>query len=129
MTNEIPLAVSFVETTQVTEGVSCDIYRFLDDETRDLGVVTVQKNYKTPRQRVLLGDQTIEGFMSGEGTLTVGAAENDIKTYHFPSTSNEEVAVKVGQTMQWHADGDTELVFYEICEPPYEDGRFENLPE
>ena len=30
---------------------------------------------------------------------------------------------------KWTAPSDTDLVFYEICDPPYQDGRFEDLPE
>lgn len=40
---------------------------------------------------------------------------------------NKSVVVKVDQVMQWHANGYSDLIFYEICEPPYQDGRFENL--
>jgi len=29
--------------------------------------------------------------------------------------------------MQWEADKEADLVAYEICFPPYEDGRYENL--
>jgi hypothetical protein len=31
--------------------------------------------------------------------------------------------------MQWAAAVDSELIFYEICEPPYKEGRYESLPE
>ena len=29
--------------------------------------------------------------------------------------------------MQWEADKDSDLVAYEICFPPYEDGRYQNI--
>ena len=29
--------------------------------------------------------------------------------------------------MQWEASKNSNLVFYEVCYPPYQDGRFENL--
>jgi mannose-6-phosphate isomerase-like protein (cupin superfamily) len=119
--------VSFVETQTVKEGVECDIYTFVGDSSKDLAVVTVSKGHKTPLQRVLLGTKTVEGYVAGKGTLTVYS--NDVaKTYAFKTGGiNKEVLVEVGQTMQWHADGNIDLIFYEICEPPYEDGRFENL--
>ena len=33
----------------------------------------------------------------------------------------------IGEIMQWQADKDSPLVAYEICIPPYEDGRYENI--
>jgi hypothetical protein len=119
-------AVQFVETQTVKEGVECDIYTFDGDSTRDLAIVRVLKGFKTPLQRILLGDKTIEGFMSGNGTLTVREADDTEQTFT-PKTPGDEVVVGVGQIMQWHANGDSDLTFYEICEPPYEDGRFENI--
>ncbi len=123
--------VEFVETQTVKDGVKCDIYNFVGDSSKDLGMVRVLKGYKTPLQRILLGEKTIEGFYDGVGTLTVRSADGQVASYSFKAGDNQnnEVAVSVGQTMQWHADGDSDLTFYEICEPPYEDGRFENLNE
>lgn len=119
------VGVKFVETQSLKEGVEGDIYTFVNDDSRDLGIFTVQKGHKTPLQRVLLGDKTIEGFVSGTGTLTV-----DSEVYKFsPESNQKEIIVKVGQTMQYSADEDSDLTFYEICEPPYSSGRFENLPE
>jgi hypothetical protein len=31
--------------------------------------------------------------------------------------------------MQWYANGNSDLVFYEVCWPPYADGRFEDIAE
>jgi hypothetical protein len=118
--------VQFVETIQVAEGVSCDTYTFAGDSTRDLAIVTVEKGCKTPRQRVLLGMATVEGYISGEGVLTVETPDKATQTYSFPSAGNAAVPVQIGQIMQWTA-GDAGLVFYELCEPPYADGRYENL--
>jgi tryptophan synthase beta subunit len=119
--------VSFVETQQVSKGVECDVYMFIDDTSRDLAIVTVVKNHKTPLQRVVSGTKTIEGFVSGTGTLSIGSINQTVKVYSFNSKSEpQEVIVRSNQTMQWHAAGD-ELRFYEICEPPYTDGRFETL--
>jgi hypothetical protein len=122
------LAVQFVETQTVKEGVECDIYTFTDDASRDLAIVRVLKSFKTPLQRILLGTKTIEGFVEGEGTLTVRDGDGKEKAYT-PTAFGEEVIVEVGQIMQWHAAGESDLTFYEICEPPYVDGRFENLNE
>ena len=123
-----PLAVSFVETQTVKEGVECDVYTFTDDDSEDLAIVRVTKGFKTPLQRVLSGTKTTEGYLQGEGTLTVHTAKGEEKSYDFKIGDDaREVEVEVGQTMQWHANGDTDLTFYEICDPPYQDGRFENL--
>jgi len=118
--------VDFVETTIVKDGVTCDIYSFIGNTTKDLGVVKVTKGSKTPLQKVLLGDKTLEIFKDGSGTLTVTSAEGAECVYHFP-TEITEVQVNLGETMQWHAIGD--LTIYEICYPPYQDGRFANIKE
>jgi hypothetical protein len=120
--------VSFIETMQVKDGVTCDVYVFNNDVSKDLGVVTVSMGHKTPLQKVLLGDKTIEGFISGAGVLTINKENGNVESYKFPSdTQPKEIEVKVGEIMQWEADKDVDLVFYEICYPPYKDGRYENL--
>jgi hypothetical protein len=117
--------VRYVETQTVKEGVECDIYEFIDDTTRDLAVVRVSKGYKTPLQLILKGDKTFERYESGKGYLTITMPDGTTTIYHFPQGEAKEAMVEIGQTMQWSADED--LVFSEICEPPYEDGRFKNL--
>ncbi|HOI97155.1 MAG TPA: hypothetical protein PLA19_01470 [Candidatus Pacearchaeota archaeon] len=39
-----------------------------------------------------------------------------------------KIGVKIGETMQWQADDDSDLEVYDVCYPPYETGRFQNLP-
>jgi len=91
-----------------------------------LGIVAVSKGSKTPLQKVLKGDKTIEGFLSGVGTLTITKRDGKIEKHNFSNfTPKKEVEVEIDQTMQWEADEN--LVFYEICHPPYQDGRFENI--
>jgi len=122
------LPVTFIETLTVKEGVKCDVYTFVGDNSKDLAIVTVERSCKTPLQRVLMGARTIEGYVAGEGALTVRSKDEEVKTYEFgPRFENTEVIVGVGQIMQWYANGDHDLIFYEICEPSYESGRFENL--
>lgn len=125
------LAVSFIETMQVKEGVECDVYRFVEDSTKDLAIVRVQGGYKTPLQKVLKGEETIEGFHEGKATLTVTPLGSKPQVHSFDSIHDvgKEVIISVGQLVQWDADKDAGLIFYEVCTPPYEDGRFENLPE
>lgn len=121
------LDVEFVETQQVKEGVVCDIYSFPEDNSRDLGVISVKLGCKTPLQKVLRGERTVEGYLNGAGILTVIDEDGRKTEYSFPNEDINEVEVKTGQTMQWYAVEN--LIFYEICEPPYEDGRFQNLSE
>jgi hypothetical protein len=123
--------VAYVETMQVKEGVECDVYSFVGDDTEDLAIVRVTEGFKTPLQRILKGTKTTEGYVSGSGKLTVTTKDGTVKTYTFTETKDTdpdpEIEVYVGELMQWSAEGG--LSFYEICEPPYEDGRFENLAE
>lgn len=121
--------VSFVETTKVTTGVECDVYKFDGDETKDLGVIRIEPGSKTPLQRVLKGDRTIEGHISGKGKLIITKPDNTREEHPVDDTIPKPftVTVGIGETMQWQADKDSSLVAYEICFPPYEDGRYENL--
>lgn len=121
--------VMYKETQTVKDGVECDIYDFVDDATRDLAIVRVACDARTPKQRILQGDVTVEGYIDGEGTLEV-ISDGDTRKYDFtPEQSGEAVRLHVGDIMQWHASGDAELTFYEICAPPYEDGRFEDITD
>ncbi len=122
--------VSFVETMQVKDGVVCDVYQFNNDDSRDLAVVTVAKGCKTPLQKILQGEKTIEGYLRGSGQIAIQSGGKIVKKLKFSSGDQQaEVEVVPGQLMQWTADVKTDLVFYEVCTPSYEDGRFENLPE
>ena len=120
------LSAEYVETQQVNEGVECDIYSFPDDRTKDLAIVRVSAGYKTPLQRVQKGVKTSEGFLSGRGVLIVTSKDGVENEYYYPNSDGvNEVVVAQGETMQWSASDN--LTFYEVCDPPYEDGRFENI--
>jgi mannose-6-phosphate isomerase-like protein (cupin superfamily) len=122
--------VHFVETITVKEGVECDVYSFDDDSSKDLAIVRVSKGAKTPLQKVLSGLTTTEGFLTGKGTLTIQSPDGQETSYAFDEQNQgEAILVEVGQIMQWTAGQENELIFYEVCVPPYRDGRFENLPE
>lgn len=123
--------VSFVETMHVADGVDCDVYTFVGDPNKDLGIIKISSGSKTPLQRVLKGDQTIEGYISGKGKLTITKQNGKKETYIADEKTKEPiiVTVNVGSTMQWEADKKSSLTAYEICFPPYEDGRYENLTE
>jgi hypothetical protein len=123
--------VEFIETTkEVSPGAECDVYKFVGDDTKDLGIIRIEPGCKTPLQRVLNGDKTIEGYVSGSGRLTVRRSNNIITIVDLTGepTDHLSIEVKVGDTMQWKASPNSKLVAYEVCIPPYADGRFENLP-
>lgn len=123
--------VSYIETMQIKDGVECDTYSFVDDTSQDLAIVRVDRGASTPRQKILKGISTLEGFVGGEGKLTVERTDGTKKVCHAHDSDANKVVVTVqlGEIMQWQATENRSLVFYEICEPPYEDGRFENLPD
>lgn len=121
--------VSFVGTTHVADGVDCDVYTFINDSSKDLGVIRIGPGRRTPLQKVLKGDRTVEGYMSGKGKLTITKTDGKQEVYVADGESKEPIVVdvEIGELMQWEADKETGLVAYEICFPPYEDGRYENL--
>ena len=124
------LKVKFVESMEVKTGVSCDVYEFEGDESKDLAIVVVDKGCKTPLQRVLQGEKTIEGYGGGVGTLTITRPTGEKKAYEVGNSKDQfSVSVAIGELMQWQASPDSKLMFYEICYPPYKDGRFQNLVE
>ena len=117
--------VSFVETLDVADGVACDVYTFDGDTTKDLGIIRINPGSKTPLQKVLKGDKTVEGYISGKGKLKITKPNGKQVVYTEPFA----ITVAVGELMQWEADPDSDLSVYEICLPPYEDGRYENIKE
>ena len=121
--------VSFVETMHVADGVDCEVYTFIENEGRDLGIIKIESGKKTPLQKVLKGEKTIEGYLSGKGKLTITKPDGSQEVFVANGLNEEQIAVtvNVGETMQWEADVDSDLTAYEICIPPYEDGRFENI--
>lgn len=118
-------AVTYLESQLVKEGVEADLYIFNGDTSKDLAIVRVAAGYKTPLQRVLTGKKTIEGYLNGKATLTVISPDNKLRAIVYPGNNDLETIVEVNDTMQWAAD--TNLTFYEICWPPFSEGRFENL--
>ena len=120
-------SVSFVETMQVTDGVECDVYIFTGDESKDLGIIRVESGKKTPLQRVLQGEKTIERHISGKGKLTI-TNQDGMQDALLADDSNHVLKiVNIGEIMQWEAAPDSDLIAAEICYPPYQEGRFENI--
>ena len=123
--------ILFIETLNVQPGVTCDVYTFVGDTTKDLGIITILPGHKTPLQKVLSGDRTIEGYISGKGTLVITGRDGQVETFEADDSKHMHpvVTVMIGEIMQWHADPHTELQAYEICYPPYVDGRYKNVEE
>lgn len=122
--------VEFVETTSVRDGVECDVYEFTGNKERDLGIIRMKAGASTPLQLVEGGERTVEGYISGSGTLTVTPENGFSRTYLVMQELSEgfQVNVAVGETMQWKAR-DEGLKAFEVCFPPYEKGRFKDLDE
>ena len=87
--------VEFIETMDVADGVECDVYKFVNDDSRDLGIIRIKPGCKTPCQIVLMGDETIEGFFTGKGKLSIIFADGREKEF---DTLNG-LEVKVGFDM------------------------------
>ncbi len=121
--------ISFVQRTEEADGVVRDAYSFVDDDRKNLGIIQIEPGKKTPLQRVLSGDRTIEGYISGKGTLTITKQNGQTLTFSFDGKTEltKTVPVSVGETMQWAADKRSKLKVFEVCYPPYEEGRFENI--
>lgn len=121
--------VVFVETVPVVEGVECDVYSVEGDNNKDLGIIRIKLGSSTPLQKVLRGEKTIEGYVSGKGKLTIirASGEEEIHPVDDKNKGMFSIDVGIGDTMQWQADKDSDLVAFEICIPPYEDGRYENI--
>jgi len=122
-------SVSFIETLHVTDGVDCDVYAFVNDKEKDLGIIRIRPGYRTPLQKVLKGDRTIEGSISGSGKLTVIKSNGKRVIFKTEKEPKRPIVVNIGigDVMQWEADKESTLVAFEICFPPYKEGRYENL--
>ncbi|MBI4099427.1 hypothetical protein HY440_00305 [Candidatus Microgenomates bacterium] len=122
--------VAFVSKVDVAPGVSCDTYAFVGDQTKDLGIIKIEPGYKTPLQKVLKGERTVEGYVSGKGVLRITKPDSEQKIYRVDENKADKplvVTVEIGELMQWEADKDSKLIAYEVCFPPYQDGRYENI--
>ncbi len=124
--------VRFIETMKVREGVECDVYEFVDNKDEDLGIIRVDEGKATPLQKVTLDPKieivfTEEGYVSGCGSLEIQSINTQSRIYKVNSLTDKfSVCVERGERMKWKA-GKSGLVAYEICNPPYREGRFENL--
>lgn len=120
------LPVQFIETQNVRSDVACDVYSFGDDDSKDLGIIRIAKGASTPKQEIMKGDKTIKGFLQGHADFTFSRLGSADTVYDYTDDSyGNDVFLGVGDVMQWRAIEDT--VCYEICYPPFADGRFKEL--
>jgi predicted alpha/beta hydrolase family esterase len=120
--------VKFIKTQNVKDGVDCDVYSYVNDISKDLGIIRIQQGSTTPKQRILKGEKTTEGFLYGSLSFTFSKDSSLQTTYDYSDNSyGTETILGIGDIMQWSAEADS--LCYEICYPPYEDGRFEVLYE
>lgn len=125
--------VIFVETTNVVPGVQCDVYRFENDGSKDLGIVRIEAGKNTPLQKLVDGKQTFEGYISGKGKIVVHrhwygyVFVEEIHEVGEGTKSPYAVEIRVGDMVQIFADKDSDLTIYEVCLPPFQDERFENI--
>lgn len=124
-------SVIFVKTEPVGEGVECDVYTFTEDSSKDLGIIRIKAGHKTPLQRVVQGVRTVEGHLFGEGQLIITRIGGNREAYLFNDQTQVKfpIDVNMGDLMQWQATGSLRLVAYEVCIPPYQDGRYRNIGE
>lgn len=75
------------------------------------------------------GEKTLEGYITGGGKLKVEREGGITEVYDFNEQTDDTppVEVRIGDKIQWIASPDIGLIAYEICYPPYKEGRFENL--
>jgi len=120
--------VTYTESQSIKDGVVCDVYLFVENQSKDLSIVTVSKCCCTPKQKVLKGEKTLEIYLNGSGKLFVTSTLGIEKEHYFPNNENiQQIEVVIGETMRWHADTDSDLQFAEICWPPFAPDRFEEI--
>ena len=125
---DVKVGIEFVETLQVKDGVVCHVYRFQLDDSRDLAIVEVETgSCRTPLQRIRGGDETIEGHLSGKGTLTITATDGNMHIYEYHQSQSCVVAVSRGELMQWFADTPEPLVFFADMHAAIRGGPFREL--
>lgn len=131
--NDNEISVKFVETQEIKDGVLCHVYKFLESETfRDLALIQIKSGHKTPVQIVQEGDITIEGFIKGEGSLVILRNGEMSRREIYATTDDSQIIsngieLRIGDIVQWQANLGSDLVAYEICYPPFQEGRFKNL--
>ncbi len=120
------LPVSFVETIDVQEWVQCDVYDFVDDSSKDLWVVRLEKWVSSPYQLVVWWDKTLLGYISGNGKF-IFETDEWVFEYKMRKGIKFEFLINKWEKMKWIADNDSELMYYEVYLPPYRDGRYLDL--
>lgn len=128
------LPVKHVKTVAEAPGVTSDVYTFLTRNmlratNRDLAILHFEPGASLPRQRMVQGITTVEGFISGDGILHIVRANGQEETHFFRGRNSGRpiVEVHMDDIMQLRAFKRSPFESFEICYPPYTDGRFQDL--
>lgn len=120
------LPVTLIETLDVQEWVECDVYEFTNDITKDLWIVRLSKGIASPRQLIVWWEKTVLWYMSGSWKFVLETEQWKFEYKMRPDVKFQIVIYK-WEKMQWIADMDSELMYYEVYLPPYKDGRYLDL--
>jgi len=52
--------VKYIDSSEVKEWVTCDVYEFKWDKEKDLWIIYVKSGHITPKQKILKWSKTIE---------------------------------------------------------------------
>lgn len=123
--------VKFSKTEQEADGVVCDEYFFVGDNSMDLGIYKFEPGKRLPRRLVLGGIETIEEYISGKGWLLIWRSGGGTESYSLGFTGaalNLRKVLHVDDEYRWIAADGCELEVSEVCIPSYAKGRFEDMP-
>ena len=119
--------VKFIERMVVVKNsVTCDVYEINGE--KDLAIIHIAPNGATPLQQVIQAETiTLEEHVYGEGKLVIKRKNGEIEVFD-TTTGKINVLVNQGDYMQWqNTSNNAELTAFEVCYPPYQDGRYHNL--
>ncbi len=119
--NGVTRTISYINSLHVSDGVDSDIYTFIDDNSQVLSIVKVKRGFKSPFEKIMSHNKVIEGFLKGKGTLTVTIEGGTKNEYYFENEGyNKVIELEYGQTIQWTAPKNDDLVYYKIRDLPEE---------
>lgn len=113
--------IMYIKSVHIASGIDSDVYSFLDDKSQVLSIVRVKRGVKSPLEKIESANKIIEGFLKGKGTLSVSTFGNNKNTYYFETAGyNKEVEIHTGESVQWSAPKDADLIYYKIRDLPKE---------
>lgn len=117
--NGVVRTITYLNSVHVSDGVDSDIYTFIDDNSQVLSIVKVKHGFKSPKEKIESHNKVIEGFLKGRGTLSVTFEDGNKNEYYFENEGyNKVIELEDGQSVQWTAPKNDDLVYYKIRELP-----------